>query len=61
MDVKQARGIRWITNGKHRRSRDVPGEEELGREAGELTGRVGSRGGSDPIRVRGTSGRSCGG
>ena len=41
----------------------MPGEEELGREAGELTGRVGmvgSRGGSDLIRVQGISGRSCG-
>ena len=54
---KQARELYgWITNGRHRRSRDVPGEEESGREAGELTGRVGSWGG-----VQGTSGRSCAG
>ena len=60
---KQAREIcGWITNGRRRRSRDAPGEEESGREAGELTGRVGRCwGGEDQNRVRGTSGRSCGG
>ena len=53
---------RWITHGRHRRSRDAPGEEESGRDAGELTGRVGScRGGEDPNHVQGTLGKSCGG
>ena len=59
---KQARELYgWITNGRHRRSRDVPGEEESGRDAGELRGRVGSWGGEDPNRVQGTLGRSCAG
>ena len=34
--------VRWITDGRHRRSRDAPGEEESGREAVELMGRAGS-------------------
>ena len=53
--------VRWITDGRHRRSRDAPGEEESGREAGELMGRGGSWGGEDPNHVQGTSGRSCAG
>ena len=52
---------RWITNGRHTRSKDVPGEEESGREVGELTGRAGSWGGLHPNHVQGTLGRSCAG
>ena len=60
---KQARELYgWITNGRHRRSRDVPGEEESGREAVELMGRAGSFswGGLGQIRGPGILGRSCG-
>ena len=62
MDVLASKqGEYGITHGRHRRSRDAPGEEELGREGEELTGRAGSWGGLDLNRVQGTSGRSCGG
>ena len=54
--------VRWITDGRHRRSRDAPGEEESGREAVELMGRAGSFswGGLGQIRGPGILGRSCG-
>ena len=54
--------VRWITDGRHRRSRDAPGEEESGREVVELMGRAGSFswGGLGQIRGPGILGRSCG-
>ena len=62
MDVIGRKQVKYgITHGRHRMSRDALGEEELGREVGELTGRAGSWGGLDLNHVQGTSERSCGG